>query len=340
MLPVPASIRDYERQQAEKVRKSLETLKKAGADIDQIPQHELDEGEGTVFRALTTWYNFLERLERRDQSERIDQLEDLRLRIDGWRMDVASKYRISPADAMPDHLLLSIAYTTASASVAGIDEDVLLAAGVRSGGIDLLVETLNEWIIETKPQDDDRNDNDNMKGNAMILPDEPFTPAKAWEHFVYRPQKKTGLASWESSYNRFSSGEHPQTIAISPVNGRPIQVATVVGHILDGMLHGRPVNLQRVGTILTPPNKPQWELLASLEVDTGIDVTGDPKTCGIDGGPFRMVDFLSSMMGDEFNSKEYADRTPEEKEKFSKWCNLLKWYMVLRKIQYTPSFEE
>ena len=84
--------------------KSLEDLKKVGADIDQIPKHELEEGDGTVFKAIRTWYNYLDLLQRNGRTRRIDDLEDLRLRMDAWRMDVAAKYRIAPSDAMPDHL--------------------------------------------------------------------------------------------------------------------------------------------------------------------------------------------------------------------------------------------
>ena len=104
VLPVPAAIREYEKEQKEKIQKSLEDLKKAGANVDEIPKQELEEGDGKVLKAVRTWYNYLDLLERNGRTSRIDDLEDLRLRIDSWRMDVASKYRMAPSDAMPDHL--------------------------------------------------------------------------------------------------------------------------------------------------------------------------------------------------------------------------------------------
>jgi hypothetical protein len=104
VLPVPSSIRQFENEQKAKIEKSLQQLKAVGADVDQIPKHELEEGDGIVFKALRTWYNYLDLLQRNERQDRLDQLEDLRLRIDGWRMDVAQTYRISPSDAMPDHL--------------------------------------------------------------------------------------------------------------------------------------------------------------------------------------------------------------------------------------------
>jgi len=338
ILPVPASIREYEMEQAAKVQQSLEYLKKAGADVTTIPQHELEEGGGTVFKALTTWHSYLERLERNGNSDRMEQLEDLRLRIDGWRLDVAEKYRIAPADAMPEHSLLSVAYATASSGVTEIEKSVLIAAGVRSGGIDSLVETLNEWKRETTPKASDQAGKDDL--SVMTFTEATCTPRQCWEHFIYRPQKKTGLASWESSYQRFTNGEHPQTIAMSPINGRPIQVNTVIGHIFEGLLSGQPVDLRRLSTLGVPPTKAQWDILRSIENETGFDVTEDPKISGVDGDLFKMSDFLASVMGDEFVNKDYADRTPNEKAKFGKWCELLKWYTTLRRIQYAPIFKD
>ena len=104
VLPVPSSIREFEKEQNAKIEKALQALKDVGADVDQIPKHEREEGDGVVFKALRTWYNYLDLLQRNERQDRLDQLEDLRLRIDAWRMDVAAEYRIAPSDAMPDHL--------------------------------------------------------------------------------------------------------------------------------------------------------------------------------------------------------------------------------------------
>jgi len=218
----------------------------------------------------------------------------------------------------------------------------LLAAGVRSGGIDVLVITINDWIDEnkgdlaTKPEP---GADSNGESSIMLLPDTAFQPEKPWEFFVYRPQKKTGLASWESSYNRFTAGEHPQTIAISPISGRPIQVNTVIGHIFDGILSGLKVDLRRLSTLSTPPTKSHWDALSCLEVETDINVVGDPKTSGKNGEIVRMSDFLAPIMGEEFVAKDFNDRTLEEKAKFGEWCQYFKWYSSLRRIGFTPSFE-
>ena len=133
MLPVPAFLRELEEKQRQALQNSLDDLKKAGVNIDQIPKEEIEEGDGEVLKALQTWYNYLDLLRRNEKNDRVDELDDLRLRIEGWRSDMAVKFRISPADVMPEHLLVKVAYAAASLRKGKLEKESLLAAGVRSG---------------------------------------------------------------------------------------------------------------------------------------------------------------------------------------------------------------
>ena len=338
VLPVPASVREFENKQKAALQDSLSILEKAGVNLDQIPKAELEEGGGEVLKALKTWYNYLDYLQRQQKSDRVDQLDDLKLRLEAWRSDMAVKFRMSPVDVMPEHLLVKVAYAAASLKTGNLEKEALLAVGVRSGGINDLESTITTWLDETRQSEPPSQNVTNS--SKMIIQDGIFKPAQPWEHFSYKPHKKTGLAFWESSYNRFMNGEHPQAIAMSPVNGRPIQITTVVSHIFDGLLSGRKVDLKRLSIVATFPTKEEWEMLKKLEHETQMDVTGDPQSSGKDSGPFRMTDFLSPIMGDSFASKDYGDRTEEEKSLFFKWCELLKCYMTLRRIGYTPSFDD
>ncbi len=126
---------------------------------------------------------------------------------------------------------------------------------------------------------------------------------------------------------------------MSPTNGRPIQVATVVGHIFDGLVSGRPLNFTRIDSLVTFPNESEWNILMSLEHDTGMNVVGNPKTSGKNGEPFKVFDFLCPLLGETFAMKQYDERTNEEKALYSKWCQLLKCYMTLRRIGYKPEFQ-
>ena len=338
VIPVPASVREVEEKQEKQLQETLRKLKKKGVDLDQIPKSELEEGDGEVLKSLQTWHNYRDTLQKNQKFERVDQLDDLRQRLEGWRSDMAVKFRMAPASIMQEHLLLKVSYTAASLRRGRIEREALLAVGVRSGGIDALQSLISDWLDETLEPDNNYS-NQSDGGNKMIIPDEIFQPPKAWEHFEYKPNKKTGLASWESSYNRFTEGEHPQAISMSPVNGRPIQVATVIGHIFDGLLSGLPVNLKRISTLMTFPNEMEWNLLVSTEDASGMDVVGNPRVSGKDGGSFKMLDFLTPVLGEDFASKQYDERTKEEKELYSKWCQHLKCYMTFRRIGHVPSFE-
>ena len=155
---------------------------------------------------------------------------------------------------------------------------------------------------------------------------------------MYKPNKKTGKAVWEVSYDRFVNGEHPQTIAITQTSGKPIQPSTVAGHLLDALVQGRSVDLHRLASSETPPTKSEWEELVRCSVETGLDVTADPATSGVNSERFVMKDFLVPIMGNAFALKEYKERTPEESVLWNKWCNCLKWYQTLKRVGYEPSF--
>ena len=344
ILPVPASLRDVEQIEEEKRQKTLSQLKDAGYDLDRIPQAEIEVGDGEVIRALKQWHNYIDGLRRRESFDRVKQLDDLKSRIEAWRSDMAQKFRMAPASVMEEHLVVKISYVTASLPNGSmIDRDVLHSAGVRSRGLDNLSEALSEWISQTRHSNGGAGGNSTVapssSGKMVFPPGYSYTAPCPWNYAAYKPNKKTGLATWESSYNRFTEGEHPAAIAMNPVSGRAITVNTVIKHILDGLVLGRPVHLGRLADVAPAPNREEWEMLCKCEDVTAIDVTGDPSTSGADGGAFRMTDLLLPVMGNEFAAKDYKDRTEEEKATFGRWCGALNWFLALRRANYTPSFE-
>jgi hypothetical protein len=44
-------------------------------------------------------------------------------------------------------------------------------------------------------------------------------------------------------------------------------------------------------------------------------------------------------MGDEFIDTEYMERKEEDKAKFARWCEVLNWYISLKRAGFTPSFD-
>jgi hypothetical protein len=337
-LPVPESVRELERKEEGKRQLVLAKLEENGIQIDKLPQEEVQKGDGEVIRAYSKWHSYLERSQSSGKLERIPQLEALISVIEKWRSETAVKYRMAPGTVLAEHTLVSIAYTTAT-MLPGmkIDSPSLVAAGVRTRELDSLTDALGQWVDEVQPAvagDAESNDQNNARMRLAQI-----NPSDGWEHAVYKPAKKTGLATWESSYNRFAEGESPPTIAMSPASGKPIQVATVVGHVLDAVTHGRAVDTERLATFLPPPSKGEWEQLRMAEASNNMDVTADPNTSGPNGEKFTMTEFLRPIMGDEFIDTPYLERTMPDKDKFGHWCNRFKWYMALRRVGYEPSFK-
>lgn len=340
VLPVTQSIREIERKQEEKRQLTLKKLSDAGVQIEKLPKEEVETGDGEYIRAFSKWHGYLESMRKNGRDERLVQLEDLLARIEAWRSSVATKNLMAPASVLPEHTMVFMAYTIASMKPGlKAEPSALIAAGVRSREINSLVDTLNQWLEEVQPAS--ANTGESTNDAAMVFPSgESFAPSKPWDYAVYKPMKKTGQASWESSHERFLNGEHPQAIAMSPVNGKPIQMNTVVGHVLDGLVQGRPVPLDRLAQFIPPPTKSEWEHLREAEAATGMSVVDDPNTCGPGGNKFSLTEFLRPIMGDAFVDTPYTERTSEDKARFGHWCDKLKWYMALRRVNFEPTFSE
>mmetsp|Transcript_8488 Transcript_8488/g.18994 ORF Transcript_8488/g.18994 Transcript_8488/m.18994 type:complete len:1008 (-) Transcript_8488:186-3209(-) len=339
VLPVPLSVREQEKLEEEKKQKILAELKGKGVDLQQIPQEELDAGDGESIAALKRWYSYVDSMAARGRTDTVDQLDDLKNRIEAWRMDMAERYRMAPASVMEEHLLVKIAYATASLRAGTrMDKNALIAAGVRSNGIDALTTLLGEWADESLKESENGDNGDDDGSPMHFTPGQVFRPGNSWAFAVYKPNKKTGKAVWEVSFDRFVNGDNPQTIAMTQTSGRPIQVATVVGHIIEAFVQGRAVDLHRLSSAEPPPTKSEWEELVRCSVETGIDVAGDPATSGANSEKFSMKDFLVPIMGNAFALKDFKERTPEETTKWNKWLGYLKWYLAFVRVGHEPSF--
>ena len=111
---------------------------------------------------------------------------------------------------------------------------------------------------------------------------------------------------------------------------------TVVGYILEALLHGRDVDVTRLVKYLSPPTESEWMQLEEAEALTGMNVAGDPDKSGMNNERFTMTEFLVPIV--DAASKPFSERTEEEKEQFAYWCNKLKWYMPLKRIHFEPTF--
>ena len=334
-LPVPDIVRQAEKQEEERRQRVLAELESRGLSKEKIPDQELQEGDGDVIRAYSKWYSHLESARRAGKEERLAQLESLLSKINKWRSDTAVNHSMAPASVLAEHLLVTIAYTTATlAPGMKLDKDSIIAAGVRTRELDGLVTVLAAFVDEAQPASSDSGSTSAEKVHPMILGETKNT--KAWKYAVYKPLKKTGMATWEASYVRFSKGESLQTIAMTQGAKKPIQAKTVASHILEAVTHGRVVDLSQLAGFIKPPNKSEWEELRAAELSTGMNVCGDPET----GERFTMSEFLRPIVGSLVVDTPFAERSDKDKENFSKWCDLMKWYTTLRRAGYEPSFED
>jgi hypothetical protein len=337
-LSVPDSIRAAEKLEEERRQRVLSGLANKGLKLEKIPQEELEAGDGDVVRAYAEWYSHLDGVQRAGREERFSKLEALLAAVEKWRAETAVKHRMAPASVFPEHVLVLIAYATATlAPGRKLDKDAIVDAGVRSREVDSLVGTLASWLDEAQPTQS-RTEVDQIDA-LMILGETHSMGATSWQHAVYKPVKKRGVTAWEASYIRFMEGHSPLTIAMPPEDGKkPIQVNTVVGHLLDAIVFGRNVDLHRLSAFLRPPTKSEWEALSAAELPSGMDVCGDPEKSGRNGEYFTVLEFLRPVVGDTLVGTPRDKRSCTENELFLNWRFLLKWCIALQRAGCEPSF--
>jgi hypothetical protein len=186
MLPVPASIREQEKLDEKKKQEALADLKDKGVDLEQIPQEELESGDGEAIAALKRWYSYVDSMESRGRTDVVNQLDDLKSKIEAWRLDMAERYRMAPASVMEEHLLVKIAYMTASLRAGGrCNKEALEGAGVRSNGIDELTKVLGDWSDEKLKEscattNGSNKDSDQQDESMYLTPGRVFQPANSW----------------------------------------------------------------------------------------------------------------------------------------------------------------
>ena len=339
-IPVPDSILEIERQKELQRQEILQELEEKGIKKEALPQNEIEKGDGVVIQAYTKWHHYLEGQKRiPDNGERVEQLEELLSEMREWRSNTAVKSRMAPGDVLAEHTLVAIAYNTATLPPGkSVEKSALVTAGARSNKLDSLVSVLNDWRRKHAAISLEGDESDDENAKPMLTSGLKKVTATKWAHAVYTPLKKTGLAFWESSHTRFMDGEDPQTIAMAPAHGKPIQQHTVIGHVLEGLVHGRQTDLHRLAQYSTPPTKEEWDQLEEAELLQGMNVLSDPTTSGKDGGKFFMTDFLTPIMGEAFSSTPRDQRSASDTQKFSKWCGLLNWYKSMKRAKIEPKF--
>jgi hypothetical protein len=278
----------------------------SGVDVTRIPAHELASGRGEQIDAELEWIN---RLEHYKGTPRADALVDLLSRIEQWRDSRARELGMAPAAVLSAHLCKKIAYT-APRSV-----EALRAVGVRVTG----VESLSKLINDAMPKVDVETPATGVLSLGTI------TPTAPWHLVEYKPKKGPGgtmvKPNWEVSYERFTSGEHVETIALT-TQPKAIQPATVFNHLLEALLHAKPLDYDRAASYLPAPQrltKSDCAMFVDVQLSKHVDVVAEraPNT--------------RAFLADVIRDVPSASKLDAERQRDAVWYNKLRTWIALRR---------
>eukprot|EP00808_Paulinella_micropora_P018760 g44922.t1 len=211
-----------------------------------------------------------------------------------------------------------------------IGVSALREIGVRVSGVETLVDIITGWKQQYGMPTNEEKD----EGGEVIFPKGNYQPTKAWA--VYKGRKGGKPLSWEISYQRFQQGmEGVSAIATNQPTGKPIQESTVVDHILTGLLHGRPVDLQRLASsvpALGPPRQQEWQQLDEAASISKINVQAP--------GEFAKSALVSPILARmNFDVTTNFSSKPDEQLQLEKrWYNHINWYKALLRAGWRPLF--
>ena len=304
ILPTPEAVMNAERELKVKLEAIKKKLLDGGVDTSQIPAHELERGSGEVIDTELEWMRKLAYYRSIGNEQRADALLALLKKIEAWRDERAVALGMAPATVLKSFLCKKIAY------VLPRSVEALRAVGVRVTGVEGLSKVINDAAEEFLP----------TTTTVMSTDDElrmgTFTPSEPWAFAVYKPRKAPKAAgggtlkpNWELSYDRFTAGEHIEAIALTQPNDKAIQPATVFGHLMEALQHGKTVNLDRAFGSLQPEHrltKRDCQFFAERQASRGFDVRLSAEYAAKDFAEGLVPDIPSSDKPPEARAREAA----------------------------------
>jgi RecQ family ATP-dependent DNA helicase len=303
-LPVPPSILEQEHREAAKTKAFRSELTQSGVDITKIPEAEIAARDGPALRAGINWAR-------------------------SWRDKMAIECHLAPVQIMEEHVARNVAV---GATCAGpkLSLQCLHRCGARVG-----VERLLSLLLEAVARDSRfieqaaATKRPHVDGEAVLLLPDAFTPKQKWAHAVYKLGPGGKLPSWEVSYVRFEEGESPEAIASKQESGKSIRLATVVGHVLTGLLHARTVNLARLSKVTgVSLTKTEWQKMEDACAAKGVD------PCGRN---FRQKVALRGILGDAVDS-DWSAKPPDLLAQEKEWCERVNWFRHLMSAGFVATF--
>lgn len=315
VLPIPEAELQRQRAAEERLQANATRLKgglaSLGIDPSVIPAVELASGGGPVTAIYKQWIAHLKRA----PADRQARLTGLKGELMALRQRLAAARQMAPASVFADHVVFKLAYSTPTT------EEGLRAAGVRLTDPGQLLELLRKaraWNEAASP---------GAEEVAIALPPGLFTPKRPWRHAVYSTLKNGAKKSWEVSYDRFCQGEGTDVIAVSQPTGRVLQESTIVGHVLQALEMGKPVDLRRLveAAASCPPTVREWKQLDEAASSTGMDPVADVR--------FDTREVLRTFL--PAAETEWSDRGEEEKQEYNMWAQRVRWWLALLRVGWT-----
>ena len=383
MMPPTEAILATELAEQQAVDKRMQIHMNRGIDLSIVPQIEKDAGTGPTLQTLTTWHLAIKRFRDaavaapNDSTSTVnmaDKYIQLRQRIMNWRDETAQLQSIAPTTVMREILSYKIAYSKVTTKAD------LINIGVRSSRIDDLARLLATSIVELNMINTTKSENETA-GAKMIMPTGTFQPQNFYhyspvcfafcdDHFRFRslpfpspppsffflpqePGKKPPKKepSWKINYRLFmDSNKSPSVIAATGGN-TPIQLNTVVNHLLYGLVSGLPLDLDRLWASL-PDNEIQlhegiWNELERVNEHGDLSMkniwnqgTGQ-KNFNLTG---EISDKIMRSVSDgeliDVLDTNYADRSDEQKAKYSAWRAATTRWSLLKRARVPIRFEK
>merc|ERR1711920_524173 len=142
------------------------------------------------------------------------------------------------------------------------------------------------------------------------------------------------MGNWEETYMRFRNGETMQAIAMAQPKGKaPVQVSTVLSHVLTALSHGMPVDLQRAFTDaeISIPEEADWMKIEEAAAE---------RNCNVDAPEYKSKEVLCGILGPENVNREPTEKSEADKAREALWYTRLRIWEALKKVRFQPSFSD
>ena len=203
---------------------------------------------GSIIESEMRWARHTRRIKEKGDKARLSKLNELLDLVIQWREEQAIALSMAPFSVLADHIARTVAITCERNTVSA---EGLAQAGVR-GQVATLHTKIHEWQLAHGLQNAGDSDPASAGGDPTLS-----IPA-GWKPGAWSGAKKVSPQIMES-FNRFMEKKEDVS-AIAMKRDKPVQVGTVVGHLMDAVGNGMVLDFSRIPCEFQV-RKSQWDLI-------------------------------------------------------------------------------